>query len=366
MALGLALAGLVGPTWLSRPVRAEPRVRVLVLERDGPVGITPQDSPSREVAPGGRPGWLLLDGAPVRSPLRLGAASVRVADGVYRGGVTVHRLERGLAVVNEVPLEDYVAGTLHKEVYPTWEGEALRAQAIATRTYALYRMRRSRSPWHDVDATPGDQVYGGVSAETEAARRAVRDTDGLYLAWHGRPILAAFHSTAGGRTASAEEVWGRALPYLVSRRVPGEDLSPHSFWQLRVSPDELERILERQRLPVGRVRDARVVERTSSGRTRWVEVEGSRATQRLSGRDLREGLGVRRVKSTLFDVRPDHGSFVVLGSGYGHGVGMSQWGARALARQGVHYPEILARFYPGTTLEHLGGAPEFAAHGTGR
>jgi len=341
-------------------------VRVLLTESAGRVTITPQGSPPRVVAPTAEPGKLYVDGVPALSPIRFQAPSVFVDGGSYRGAVSAHRTAGGVSIVNEVPLEDYVAGTLHEEMYRSWGGAALRAQAVATRTYALYRMRKARGRLHDLDSTPGDQVYGGVRAETPAARRATRDTQGEYLAFQGRPILAVFHSTAGGRTASAEEVWGRALPYLVSREVPDEDLSPHSFWQVRVSPEELSRGLARVGASVGSVRGARVVEHTPSGRVSRVEISGSEAERVLSGRQVRQAVGTRRIKSTLYEVRLEDGSFLFLGAGYGHGVGMSQWGARVLARQGIEYADILARFYPGAELRELGAEwVDLVARGTG-
>jgi stage II sporulation protein D len=262
-----------------------------------------------------------------------------------------------------------VAGALHREVSPGWEREALRAQAVAIRTYALHRMAIApRGHLHDLEASPGDQVYGGMDAETNGARRACRETRGEYLAWSGRPILAAFHSSAGGRTASAEEVWGEPVPYLLSRAVAGEDGSPHAAWRLGVSAGELGAALARAGKSVGEPRELRILERSPSGRVGLLRVDGAAGSRTLSGKGLRAALGPQRLKSTLFDVRRSAGGFVFSGAGYGHGVGMSQWGARALAREGADYRAILERFYPGTRLRRLegGGPRSYAVHESAR
>jgi stage II sporulation protein D len=346
--------------------RAEPRVRVRLSAGERPVTIAAQGAPTRVVAPGRAPGELLVDGRRHASPLRLGAAgAVRVGEAAYRGAIEVHRSAAGIEIVNEVPLEDYVAGTLHREVSPGWEREALRAQAVAIRTYALHRMAVApRGHRYDLEASPGDQVYGGMDAETDGARRACRETEGEYLAWSGRPILAAFHSSAGGRTASAEEVWGRPVPYLVSREVVGEAGSPHAAWRLGVSRAELGGALAHAGKPVGSPRALRVLERSASGRVSELRVDGSAGSRTLSGKGLRAALGAQRLKSTLFEVQRSGEGFLFTGAGYGHGVGMSQWGARALARRGDDYRRILARFYPGARLQRLGaGAKSYAVRG---
>jgi stage II sporulation protein D len=365
IAVGLVLAATGAA---ARSAGAESRVRVRLFASQRPVAVQPEGSPARLVAPGPGASELVVDGRSSRSPVRLaGAGSVRVGGASYRGAIEVHRTRAGLEVVNEVPLEDYVAGTLHREVSPHWEREALRAQAVAIRTYALHRMAIApRGRHHDLEASPGDQVYGGLEAETGGARRACQETRGEYLVWSGRPILAAFHSSAGGRTASAEEVWGAAVPYLLSREVTGEQGSPHAAWRLVVPAAELAGALARAGGSVGSPREVRILERSPSGRAGVLRVDGTAGSRTVTGKALRSALGPQRLKSTLFEVRRSGRDFVFTGAGYGHGVGMSQWGARALARAGADYRAILARFYPGARLERLDGAKSYAVREAAR
>jgi stage II sporulation protein D len=253
-------------------------------------------------------------------------------------------------VVNHVGLEDYVAGTLGRELYPGWEVETLKAQAIVTRSYALHQMARRSGHAFDVGGDTSGQVYGGYDGETPAARAAAAATRGEYLGYRGEPILAVYHSASGGQTASAEEVWGRPLPYLVSVPVEEEEDSPDTYWRASASGTTLGRALASLGMRVGPVRELRVVERSQSGRALQVQVSGADGNRKLEARALRTALGETVIRSTLFEIRSAGDRFVFVGSGHGHGVGMSQWGAQAMARRGVGYREILATFYPGTEL----------------
>lgn len=295
-----------------------------------------------------------VDGRRRTKPGRFGGPGPHEVEGRrFRGAVELLRGASGLRVVNELPLEDYVAGTVLGEISEQWGDAVLRAQAIAARTYALHRRAHPRSADFDLTATTTDQVYLGLDGETPTVRAAVEATRGEVLTYQGEPILAAYHSAAGGRTASAEEVWGRPLPYLASVDVPGEEDSPDTYWRTRISADALGAALATAGFEVGRVHDVAVSARSESGRTRTLHVRGTRGEVDLSAEALRRALGARRLRSTLFELRRSGADFVFVGSGNGHGVGMSQWGARALALRGAGHRQILQRFYPGTRLERV-------------
>jgi stage II sporulation protein D len=325
-------------------------LRVLLLESGRPVQVA-----GVRVAPAGaglRVGNRTTGArweAPGPGPHRAEAHRVR-------GALAVERSPGGLRVINRVPLEAYVAGTLGREIYPSWERETLRAQAVVTRTYALYQRARRRAEAWDLQADTSHQVYGGVAAETPAIVAAVADTRGEILTYRGAPILAAFHSASGGRTASAREVWGESLGYLRSVEVAGEEISPDTYWRARIPAPTMRRAVASLGLRLGALREVRVAERTASGRAARVElVDDGGARRSLSGRALRDALGASRIRSTLFQIQRNGNDFVFVGSGHGHGVGMSQWGAQAMARRGASYREILAAFYPGTRVERVGG-----------
>lgn len=345
--LALSLAAAAALT--SGAAAAEPAIRVLLASTSRPYAV--QDLRVEPAGEGLRAGT-----RPVGRVWRVdGQQPLRAGDLRVRGSVEVHRVPEGMWVVNQVPLESYVAATLGREVYPYWSPETLKAQAVVARTYALHeRLRRTGQPWHVKGGTAG-QVYGGVDAEVPSALAAARATRGQYLAWRGRPILAVYHSASGGRTASAEEVWGTALPYLVSVPVENEESSPDTYWRVAISGSKLGRALDPLGIRVGQVRELRVLDRSESGRALRLGVRGSEGSEEIQARALREAMGADVIRSTLFEIRTAGDEFVFVGSGHGHGVGMSQWGAQAMAERGASYRQILAAFYPGTTL--VGEAP---------
>ncbi len=343
IAAGLLLAGF-GQTPPARAGAVDAAVRVLLLESRDPVAVA-----GARIRPS--PGGLFAGSEALGRVWRAPGPGPHVVGPLrVRGAVEVQSTGTGLRVVNHVDLEDYVAGTLGREIYPGWRMETLKAQAVATRTYAVYRQERRRLAAFDLGADTTDQVYGGATAETPRIRAAVEATRGEVLAHRGEPILSVFHSASGGRTASSEEVWGRALPYLRSRPVAHEDDSPDTYWRASFTDTTLGRALAPLGLRLGAIRKLRVVDRSPSGRVQRVQVSGTEGSSELTGRELRSALGARTIRSTLFEIRSVGGQFTFSGSGYGHGVGMSQWGAEAMARRGAQYDEILETFYPGTAL----------------
>jgi stage II sporulation protein D len=327
---------------------AEPVVRVLLIETGEAVYLRDGSEVTRLVA---APDGLLANARPVGKRFRLaGGGPLRAGDLRVRGSLEVRWESDGLQVVNRVGLEDYVAGTLGREVYTDWHAETLKAQAVVARTYALHHMARRARDSYDLARGTTHQVYGGFDAETASVVAAAAATRGEYLAYGNEPILAVYHSASGGRTASAEEVWGQARPYLVSVVVENEEDSPDTYWRAAVSRTTLRRALDSLGFRVGPVREARVAARSASGRALRVEVRGARGKTSVEARALRPALGADAIRRTLFEIRRAPEGFIFVGSGHGHGVGMSQWGAQAMAKRGADYREILATFYPATDL----------------
>jgi stage II sporulation protein D len=279
-----------------------------------------------------------------------GSGIVAVNQMRFHGKLEFRRNFEGMQVINEVMLEDYVAGILGRELYADWHPETLKAQAVAARSYVLHQRAASDGQSFHVGAGTGSQVYGGVAAETPLIRAAVSTTRGEFLAYARKPILAVYHSASGGRTASSEEVWGRPLPYLVSLEVDDEQDSPDTYWRASISKTKLGRALDSLGIRIGSPRELQVVDRSRSGRTLRVRIRGDKGNQDLEARALRVALGESVIRSTLFEIRSTRDAFVFVGSGHGHGVGMSQWGAQAMAQRGSTYREIIQTFYPGTSL----------------
>ncbi len=288
--------------------------------------------------------------------LRSAAGWLQTGPRRYRGLIELRRTPEGrLTAINEIDLEEYLYGVLKMEVDPRWPGEALKAQAVAARTLALYSLARFASEGYDLRATTDSQVYAGLTAEDGRTTAAVDATRGIIMTFAGRPIFAAYHSDSGGATESSEFVWGQPYPYL--RGVPdpyGQD-SPAREWLSRIDLSTLEARLARVGRPVPGVTAVAVASTSPSGRALAVRIMSANGTLDLRGTDLRTVLGVSFLRSTLFAVRLLGGDEVPAvefqGRGSGHGVGMSQWGARGQALLGRSYAEILTYYYQGVQLE---------------
>lgn len=370
LAIGSALSLASCTAAHSGALAPDPMIRVLLREADT---LTLRGESSKPAHLEARNGQIWVNQRSVGSRWRLPASGVVSAAGLrVRGAIVVYHDNHGLQVVNELGLEDYVAGTVGREIYPEWHPETLKAQAVVTRTYALYRRERAREQpkqaSFDLGSGTGSQMYGGIAAETAPIRAAVAETRGEYLTHaqlqRRQPILAVFHSASGGRTATAEEVWGHPVPYLLSVEVADEQDSPDTYWRASISRTKLGRALARAGVEIGALHDVRVVARSPSGRALRVElrgeVDGQPINHVMEARALRVALGESVIRSTMFEIRSGADSetgngsrdadWVFVGSGHGHGVGMSQWGAEAMAQRGMGYREILAAFYPGASI----------------
>ncbi|HTC23300.1 MAG TPA: SpoIID/LytB domain-containing protein [Gemmatimonadales bacterium] len=305
-------------------------------------------------------------------------APVRVNGRLYRGTLALLRDRTGLTVVNQVGMEAYLLGVISGEMgrRDPGEQEALRAQAVVSRTYALRNLGRWRADGFDLQPTVADQVYGGIGAETPEARDAVQATAGQILTWGGQPIDAFFFSTCGGRTADGTEVFrGADRPYL--RSVPDVDgdgvaycsISPRFRWREEWSGDLLLSVLRRSlpaalAVPAGRVnlvREVRIASRTRSGRVGQLTIALGDGDVQVDGplvrQVLRTGAG-EILRSNAFELSASRSGrritrLVAEGTGNGHGVGFCQWGAVGRAHAGQDYRRILAAYYPETDLQRL-------------
>ena len=408
-----------------------------------------QGADGRRVALAGRAdvvhqgGALYLRGETLPLPVRVEGEGLRWGPTGYRGSLCLIPASRGFTVVNEVDLESYLRGVLKMEANPAWPQEALKAQAIIARTFAVKSQGRHRAQGFDLCALPHCQAYRGRNAEDPATDRAVAATRGQILVYGGVPASTFYHADSGGVTADASQVWGGRVSYLVSRGEPVSYTSPYSSWQTVLTAEQLERVLGKMGQNVGRVRSLRAASRDSGGRVVLLEVTGDRGTVRVKGHAFRMAAGSSLVKSTRFEIRGDQGGetplppnlppqpvvpvsrpssqedvlvqlteqgvfskeelmdmllhpekrkayqdlglsrkgepnpvrpatplpvtpasprtaptwnaaggdrFVLEGRGWGHGVGLSQWGAKALAEQGWSCPRILEHYFPGTSL----------------
>jgi stage II sporulation protein D len=270
---------------------------------------------------------------------------VWIGDRWYRGRTLLVPTSKGMTAVNYVDLDQYLYSVLGSEMSANWPQEALKAQAVAARSFALYKRSTSGNSVYDVGDTTTWQVYKGLEAEAPGTQSAVNATTGQVMTYGGKIILAVFHSSSGGHTENVEDIWTDPLPYL--RGVADYDMgAPVYQWTKNFSRSQLSRLIS----GVGNVSSMTAERTTPQGRIITMLVKGDRGTRRISGKDLRSALGLR---STLFVVNPTGNGFQVDGRGYGHGLGMSQWGAHNLAQQGVNYQQILDHYYQNATLGQI-------------
>ena len=300
----------------------------------------------------------------------------------YRGSIRFLYTDRGLTVINYLDLEDYLKGVVAAEMPSSWHIEALKAQAICARNYAMTNKGKFKNYGFDLDDTIQSQVYKGVTGETEATNRAVEETRGLFLTYNGKLASTFFYSSSGGHTESSKFVWGGDLPYLVGVEDP-YDTSRE--WTVPYTPTEIKTKLSGIGVNIGEITDLEVIELSPSGRIidlKIVGTEGEYHAKLETPRSLfnlrsnlftitkagGEGRTVNVLTSTGLEERQISApiltadgtipgssgiptEYIFNGTGYGHGVGMSQYGAKGMAEKGYTCEQILTHYFTGTSLQ---------------
>ncbi len=322
---------------------------------------------------------LLVGARPVAPPLVAGCADnrVRVGDDWWRGRLKVLVVNDAVMVINEVDLEDYLLSVVPSEMPSAWPMEALKAQAVAARSYVMNSLGQYPGMPYDVQRGQEDQVYLGIKQESGRTSQAVKATAGKVMVYGGRQFVRAFfHSTSGGVTGESTGIWHENLPYTRPVESPSEQ-SKHASWTAEIGHGDLERAL----LDIGfQVRELKAVlphTQDEGGRHLTFSVVDRYGVRTISAFDLRRAVGRAEMKSTLFDMvwigrenkiiepkdlqgylygevqLPDVRRYVFKGRGWGHGVGMSQYGAKAYADQGWTYQQVLHHYYTGVDVTDL-------------
>gem|GEM_PF-494612 len=316
----------------------------------------------------------------------------------YRGDISFLRNDPGgITVVNILPLEEYLYGVLPNEMPATWPEEALKAQAVAARTYAVYNILYSnkfKSIGFDVGCSTDSQVYKGKSSESQATNKAVDATRGIILEYQGKPIEAFFHAHSGGYTADISDIYSLTSPVFTGKKDPYSIGYAPSYdnWSVTYSADDILKKVMPTKGDIGKISSIDVT-RSYTGRVLEMDIKGTKGSAKMEKNEIRNTLGL---KSTLFDIESDSDIYVMNssglverkmpgdislvggnsginvyaggnlytmgyniikeipffpsvftlnGSGYGHGVGMSQYGARGMADNGYGFVDILKFYY---------------------
>lgn len=247
--------------------------------------------------------------------------------------------------VDSVPLEKYVASVLAGEVSPSWPLEALKAQAIAARTFALMRMKERVNNSYHVQNSVMDQVF--KTKPSEIFIKAARESAGLVLTVNKRLAETSFHSTCGGKTTDSKSVWGRSYPHLKGGECGFCTISPTFTWNAEIPLADIEAKFSQK------ISSIKVLTRSIDGRIDTIQLKGSKK-QVMSGQEFRMAIGPMRMKSTNLDkISIENGKVKLKGHGFGHGVGMCQYGALGMAKAGKNFKDILSHYYPGTQLDQM-------------
>ncbi len=248
-------------------------------------------------------------------------------------------------IILVLPLEEYLLHVLPSEVYPNWNIEALKAQAVASRTFALYNILKRKDAPYDVDSGTNFQVFNFSLKILPKVKEAVETTEGEVLTFQGRPIYAMFHSNSGGETCSFKELLGLNLPYLSAIRDPYSLRAPKWVsWKITISR-------ERFKVFPFPVEDFKFTER-HRGRVRFMELKTDKGTYKIpftfTGRLL-----LKIPSNWCYKLGKNKGYWLIVGRGFGHCLGMSQWGAEIMAEEGKSYKEILKFYYRNTGIKKL-------------
>ena len=308
---------------------------------------------------------------PYTTKLKIGPSTTSLRE--YRGEFEIRVSGSYLLAINVVDKEEYLYSVVGAEMSPSWELEALKAQAVCARTYRDANWNKWISYGYNLKDSTEDQVYPGTSSEGPSTIQAVKDTVGVIIKYQGNPVSLYYYSSCGGYTANNEDVWvtGSALGYL--RAVPDNDggadfCSPSvsgntSYtWSYAYPMSTLESTLKGNSNtapsnPNATLVDVNVAQWDVSGRAKYVNIVYSDQTKQVSGATFRTVAGSTLIKSTKWDYDPyvSGGYMYFAGKGYGHGVGMCQWGARGMVLKGYNYRDVLYHYYTGITITEPAG-----------
>lgn len=297
---------------------------------------------------------ILVAGGKTFSRLRVAPPStLRINGKSYRGVFDFYPMGKGVLVVNELPIEEYLVGLINCEISSLWPVEAVKAQAVIARSYAIFQKDARRNALYHLESTVMDQVYDGVDIEDSRAARAVSDTAGEVLVFGGGIIQAFYHSNCGGHTEAAENVWGGDVPYLQGVECRYCLNTPSSRWEISLPLKKTEALLKSAGYQLAGLKEVRAGRVNRSGRVIDMIFSGSKGELSVPAVNFRKAVGYSVIKSTNFTVRQKGDELFFSGAGNGHGVGLCQWGSKQRAGDGFNYREILAYYYPGVRIEKL-------------
>ena len=272
----------------------------------------------------------------------------------YRGNLELHNVFGKIYIVNVLDLESYLLGVVPNEIPAGWNIEALKAQAVAARTYTVYHLTRVKRKMriYDLDSTTNFQVYKGLSSEKRSTTKAVHSTKSQIMTYENEPILAYFHSTCGGKTISDKYVWkGNDLPYLKAVKCDYCKKSKYYKWNETITLDQLNKTIKPRFKGMGRITS--VSFKRIEGRVVDVKIVHSRGNLLVPANKFRLMFSAKKLKSLYIETKGTKNGILINGRGWGHGVGMCQWGAKGMAEKKYNYRSILKHYYKNISIETI-------------
>ena len=261
----------------------------------------------------------------------------------YGGAISFRVNNKKLDIVNRVDMDEYLKGVLPKEMSPSFPMESLKAQALCSRSFAINNYNKFIKNGYNLDDTTRSQVYYGKDVEEKTTNKAVEETIGQVIKYDGKVAETIFCASSGGYTVASSEAWGgNSVPYLISKEDP---YSVHP-WKYELKNSDLKKLNLSDVFSVS-------LDYNNSNRVNNLTFSTSKGDVKIKATDFRKKIGNTIIKSTLFDVNVIGNKVFVSGKGYGHGVGMSQYGAVEMAKKGSNYKDIIEFYFPGTNIEKI-------------
>ena len=271
----------------------------------------------------------------------------------YRGFIYLRRENGGnMTVINVIDIESYLYSVVGKEMSPSFGIEALKAQAVCARTYTIMNIGKYKDYGFDLCTTQASQVYGGVAAEYPSTKRAVQETTYKVVRYNGKPCSVYYFASSGGVTESVENVWGTPYPYLksVEDTYENPEEATKSSWSVTFTKEEIKEKLAAKDVEIGDIVDIKITQTSSTGRVTEIVFYGTEGEKSWKNERARTVLSL---SSQMYEIVRDEENediYTFEGKGWGHAVGMSQWGAKAMADNGFTYDEIIKWYFTGVEV----------------
>jgi len=312
------------------------------------------DSSSQNIIFNSNRATIIIRNNKVSNPIIIRAKGSLIAlDGIaYRGYLKVINVDGRLFVINYLSMDEYLYSVVPSEIISSWNIEALKAQAVASRTFAIYHMLKTKKgSFYDLDSTKRFQVYNGVNAEKVKTSIAVDKTKDEIIVYNGKPILAFFHSTCGGRTIDDKFVWkGNDLPYLEGVKCNFCKESKYYNWKTTLTLAEIKKNVGKKFKNIGNIK--KILFGKNFERVTEVTIIHDGGKIVLTGNNFRLLFPPKKIKSLFFSTNKVDGGLLLTGHGWGHGVGMCQWGAKGMSETGADYKAILNYYYKNINIVH--------------